>query len=72
MKKFIFTFIGFLVISIVILAVTRYVVSSPENIALWSFQSIDTMKYSRDLAREKLGDKSFDLEIKKQLKMIKQ
>lgn len=72
MKKFIFTFIGFLVISIVILAVTRYVVSSPENIALWSFQSIDTMKYSRDLAREKLGDKSFDLEINKQVKKIAQ
>lgn len=36
----------------------------------WSFQSIDTMKYSRDLAREKLNDPSFDAVIAKQMKDI--
>lgn len=30
---------------------------------LWTFQSVDTMKRSRDLAREKLHDASFDAEI---------
>lgn len=29
----------------------------------WEFQSIDTMKYSRDLSREKLNTPSFDLTI---------
>lgn len=38
---------------------------------LWEFQSIDTMKYSRDLAREKISDPSFDLVIEKQIKDIK-
>lgn len=37
---------------------------------LWEFQSIDTMKYSRDVAREKLRDSSYDLVIKKQVKDI--
>lgn len=36
----------------------------------WEFQSIDTMKYSRDLAREKLGDPSFDLIINQQVNNI--
>lgn len=33
----------------------------------FKFQSIDTMKYSRDLSREKLNDSSFDLVIDKQV-----
>lgn len=37
----------------------------------WSFQSIDTMKYSRDTAREKAGDLSYDAEIDEQMKKIK-
>lgn len=37
---------------------------------LWSFESIDTMKYSRDLAREKLSDSSFDETINRQVKEI--
>ena len=36
----------------------------------WEFQSIDTMKYSRDIAREKLGDSSFDAAIDLQVKNI--
>lgn len=37
---------------------------------LWAFQSIDTMKYSRDLAREKQPDSSFDLVIQSQVTAI--
>lgn len=37
---------------------------------LWKFQSIDTMKYSRDIAREKLFDKKFDAVIEKQVSDI--
>ncbi len=36
----------------------------------WNFQSIDTMKYSRDLAREKLNDPLFDKVINDQVKAI--
>jgi hypothetical protein len=32
-------------------------------VSWWEFQSIDTMKYSRDLAREKLKDPAFDRTI---------
>ena len=37
---------------------------------IWSIRSIDTMKYSRDLAREKAGDASFDKIIDQQVKEI--
>ena len=36
----------------------------------WEVQSIDTMKYSRDLSREKLFDRSFDAVINQQIKAI--
>ncbi len=36
----------------------------------WPVQSIDTMKFSRDLAREKLNDKSFEETIKLQVEKI--
>ena len=36
----------------------------------WTFQSIDTMKYSRDVAREKLYDPSFDAIIDRQVGAI--
>ncbi|HSX39975.1 MAG TPA: carboxypeptidase regulatory-like domain-containing protein [Candidatus Saccharimonadales bacterium] len=36
----------------------------------WDVQSIDTMKMSRDLAREKLGDKSYDASINLQVEEI--
>ncbi|MFC1678357.1 hypothetical protein ACFLZ9_01310 [Patescibacteria group bacterium] len=48
----------------------------PEIIApksgMWEIQSIDTMKYSRDLAREKKYDKNFDQVIEKQIDAIAQ
>lgn len=36
----------------------------------WEIQSVDVMKYSRDIAREKLKDKSFDRIIDEQVKDI--
>ena len=36
----------------------------------WDFQAIDTMKYSRDLSREKLNDLTFDVTIERQIKQI--
>jgi len=43
-------------------------VRNPINI--WDFRSIDTMKYSRDYAREKKNDESFREEIDKQMENI--
>lgn len=40
------------------------------NLTFWEVQSVDTMKYSRDLAREKLRDKSFGTVIDQQVKNI--
>ena len=36
----------------------------------WAFRSIDTMKHSRDLAREKLSDASYDAVIDREIKAI--
>jgi len=38
----------------------------------WEVQSIDTVKYSRDVAREKLNEKEFDKVIDMQVKLIAQ
>lgn len=37
---------------------------------VWDAQVIDTMKYSRDVSREKLNDPTFDVEIDRQVKDI--
>jgi hypothetical protein len=37
---------------------------------IWSIQSIDVMKYSRDLAKEKLGDLEFNKTIDNQINVI--
>lgn len=39
-------------------------------VSWWDVQSVDTMKYSRDLSREKLNDSSFDAVIAQQMKDI--
>lgn len=44
--------------------------TKPTGKNIWQFQSIDTMKYSRDLAKEKLQDASFDAIIERQMKAI--
>jgi len=62
-------------IAIVVAVFFRYlylVSASPNYIEskIWSFQSIDVMKYSRDLAREKLNNPSFDKTINQQVNAI--
>ncbi len=44
--------------------------SFPQVPPLWTFRSVDTMKYSRDVAREKLKDSSYDKIIDQQVKNI--
>lgn len=73
MKKIIF-FVFFLVIMLFIALnfdVFGSLVSKPPS-RFWGFQSIDTMKYSRDLSREKLNDPQFDSTIELQIKNISQ
>lgn len=41
-----------------------------EPVTLWQVQSIDTVKYSRDLSREKIDDPSFDDVIEQQIAAI--
>lgn len=41
------------------------------KVQIWDVQSIDTMKYSRDKAREALDDKGYNEIIKKQIENIK-
>lgn len=52
------------------LSVPNHVAYGPPMETLWNFQAIDTMKYSRDIAREKLNDASFDAVIETQVKNI--
>lgn len=49
------------------LAPQKMIFYAPPQRSFWNFQSIDTMKYSRDIAREKLHDESFDAVIEKQV-----
>ncbi len=65
MKKIIFS----LILVLLSLATASGVYASDN---WWQIQSVDTMKYSRDLAGEKLNDPSFDSEIDFQVKNIKE
>ena len=65
----------FFILGIVFIFVAFTLLNSAPNNAQepatwWKFQSIDTMKSSRDLAREKLNDSSYDIEIEKQVSEI--
>lgn len=67
MKKFLLS----LIIPVTVtLTVTSPVTAGSDRATWWEFQSIDTMKYSRDIAREKLEDSSFDATIDLQVKNI--
>ncbi len=68
MKKFLLSLI--IIPVTVILTVTPSASAALDRATWWEFQSIDTMKYSRDIAREKLGDPSFDTVIDLQVKNI--
>lgn len=82
MKKMILSFGFFLVLGIIFTVISfmcyetdiwqeKKTVNYPEpSRKSFEFQSIDTMKYSRDLSREKLYDDSFDAVIEKQVRDI--
>lgn len=61
---------------LLILAVGFFFIVSPvlpaEKVPWWPVQSIDTMKFSRDLASAKISDPTFDKIIDSQLKTIAQ
>lgn len=59
-----------LTLGLVALLLSSKQIFAPKNPKIWSFQSIDTMKYSRDLAREKATQPLFDLIIERQIKEI--
>lgn len=69
--------LGLALLYIVILRL-QFLRPSPDNIVsprpspapYWAVRSIDTMKYSRDIAREKMEDTSFDTVIEEQVKNI--
>jgi len=46
------------------------IVNQAPMVTSWEVQAIDTMKYSRDLSREKINDKGFDAIIDQQVKNI--
>lgn len=73
MRKYIFNKIN--LISFLLGALVFLIFLRPEKIptvrkTIWGFQSIDTMKYSRDLSREKMHDESFNFVIDTQVKKI--
>lgn len=63
---------GLITVGILIIGISMYFAYSAFKLKenRWQFESIDTMKYSRDLSREKLHDASFDKEIETQIKHI--
>jgi hypothetical protein len=66
MKK-IFTGLVFMVLFVLVNTQSALAASKA---TWWNFQSVDTMKYSRDTAREKLTDPSFDAVIDSQVRQI--
>lgn len=70
MKLLIFLVLFFSVFAVLFLQVFFSVQKQMPKTS-WNFQSIDTMKYSRDLSREKLTDPSFNQVIQKQMIQIK-
>lgn len=75
MKKLTFLLTFILILSAILwISRSSYAATKPKEMAdtFWEFQSIDTMKYSRDKAREKAADLSYDAEIQDQIKRIKE
>ena len=75
MKK---TLIFLAIILIAFLVISQWRKNIDEGIILseqprvWAVKSVDTMKYSRDLALKKLNDKTFDKTIDLQVRLIKE
>ncbi len=72
MNKKIITVISVIITLLILLGLLRNNSDAPVHSTWWEFQSIDTMKYSRDIAREKLNDSSFDSVIDRQVRDIAQ
>ena len=74
-NKTILTFILFVIVtggSLFLVATKSRTAQYPNKTnRTWSVKSIDTMKFSRDLAQEKLNEPSFDETIDSQVKSIK-
>jgi hypothetical protein len=70
------TSFGFAIVLTVVLILSTSNLTAKKAVAKgtseswWQVQSIDTMKYSRDLSREKLRDIEFDQTIEEQIKHI--
>jgi hypothetical protein len=67
--------IGFLLLIIAVIVLlswshTNVSFGANNDVRIWEIQSIDTMKFSRDIAREKLRDTSFEKEIETQVSNI--
>lgn len=69
MKKIVFILL-FILSIVLIVFYPKPEENKEEATHFWQVQSIDTMKYSRDVAREKLGDSFFDSVIERQVKDI--
>ena len=75
MRKILIILVGFIILVIAFATSLFFLpknssTSDPQDITWWEIQAIDTMKYSRDLAREKAKDPTFDQEIEKQVSAI--
>ncbi len=70
MKKTVFILVLILFTLLLIFMPRSRNKNQKEDVHFWEVQSIDTMKYSRDVAREKLRDPSFDSVIEQQIKNI--
>ena len=64
-------FIDFITLWVVIKNIDHAAIPEPlSRIPWWAVQSVDTMKYSRDLTAEKINDSSFDAVIDQQVREI--
>ncbi len=70
MKDLIFKSITFFVLVIIIFNASLGIVFAKNENPYWEIQSIDTMKISRDLAREKANDSQFILTISREVANI--
>ena len=71
MKKRLFILLTIFILAFVLIF-SQNANTGQSQVTWWEFQSIDTMKYSRDVAREKLKDSTFDRVIEDQVTKIAQ
>lgn len=54
-------------VALVSLRTARLIIVSEPNLAFWGLRAIDTVKYSRDVARQQMRNPSFDAVIREQV-----